>query len=175
MRPTWYTQDWGLFAYSFKKSANLVYSQYRSTRRDAFWFPAVYLYRQWIELGLKSIWFVTSQFDDGLGSVPQIHSLPKLWAPIRSWLDSKELIAVDDDFLPSAERLFAELDKVDPNGTAFRYPPTSIPHADLINFALSDFEAAIEQVDTLFFGLFRLLNEYEEYLSSLRRSERSCG
>jgi len=164
---TWYSEDWGLYAYSFKKSADLVYAEYKKSRRDAYWFPAVYLYRQWIELGLKSLWVEVNSLDGSVGSVPQIHGLSDLWNPIRNWLGSRELISNDDDFLANAERIFVELEKVDPTGTAFRYPPTKIPHADLINFALEDFETAIDQVDTLFFGLFGLLSEYAEYLTSI--------
>jgi len=164
---TWYSHAWGLYAYSFKKSADLVYAEYKKSHHDPYWFPAVYLYRQWIELALKSLWVEVNNLDDTIGSVPQIHGLSDLWNPIRSWLDSHELISIDDDFLPNAERIFVELEKIDPAGTAFRYPPTKIPHADLINFSLEDFETAIDQVDTLFFGLFRLLDEYAEYLTSM--------
>jgi hypothetical protein len=166
MSPTWYSRDWGVFAYSFKNAADLVYANYKKTRRDAFWFPAIYLYRQWVELSLKSLWYEVSKFDSSVGSVPRTHQLLTLWAPIRKWFNEAGLIAADDDFIPSTERFFSVLDEIDPQGTAFRYPPNEVPHRDIVNFSLDDFETAVEHVDTMLFGLTRLLDEYEEFLVS---------
>jgi hypothetical protein len=160
--PTWYSKDWGLFAYSFKKSADLVYSEYVRVHQDAYWYPAMYLYRQWMELCLKNIWSATQRFDKQMPNIPWKHELSPLWTTLKPWLERESVISSGDEFIASAERIFGIFDQIDPKGTAYRYPPLTLPHADIINFSLKDFEAAIDQIDTVFFGIFNLLNEYEE-------------
>jgi hypothetical protein len=164
--PTWYSKDWGLFAYSFKQSADLVYFEFKKSRRDAYWFPAIYLYRQWMELGLKKVWATIGRFDKALPKVPRRHKLAPLWNSVRPWLERETIIPIDDEFVRSAERIFVIFDQIDPYGTAYRYPPLEMPHPDIINFSLDDFEAAIDQIDTVFFALSNLLNDYEETLAA---------
>ena len=88
----------------------------------------------------------------------------------KPWLIQEHLIKDGDhDFVSSAERIFAAFDQIDPNGTAYRYPPVGVPHFDLINFSLEDFEKAIDQIDTVFFALNNLLGEYEEFRTAMVR------
>jgi hypothetical protein len=161
----WYFKDWGLFAYSFKQSADLVYAKYRETRREAFWFPAIFLYRQWIELALKSLWSAIERLDKSLGPTPHVHKLTKIWPPIKSWLIDRNFFSVDDKFVESAERIFAILDSIDPRATAFRYPPLELPHSDIINFSLDDFDRAVDEIDTVFFALRNMMNDYQDHLA----------
>ena len=161
---TWYSKDWGLFAYSFKNSADIVYSEYRSTRRDAFWFPAIYLYRQWMELGIKRVLSDICRFDKTFPTIPRKHNLPFLWTEVKTWLEREHIISSDDEFVASAERIFPIFDQIDPDGAAYRYPPLDLPHPDFINFSLDDFEKAIDQIETVFFGVFHRIEEYEESL-----------
>lgn len=163
-KETWYFREWGLFAYSFKKSADTIYEKFKKERSDVYWFPALFLYRQWIELALKSLWNEIQSLDGSLGDVPRIHNLSEIWKRIRAWFDARGIIAPDDDHTPSAERVFSELDAIDPDSTAFRYPPTKLPHPDIINIRLDEFEKALDQVDSMFIGFFQLMDEYRDYL-----------
>jgi hypothetical protein len=164
-KPHWYFEAWGLFAYSFKQSADLVYAEFKETRRDIYSFPSIYLYRQWMELGLKSAWRETVRLGSSLGPVPKTHDLPKLWAGIRPWLVQSTIVSAEDQYLQSAERAFSVLNALDPDGTAFRYPPIQLPHRDIINISLDDFERAIDEVDTIFFGLSAMFEQYEDYMA----------
>jgi hypothetical protein len=166
---TWYSKDWGLFAYSFKKSADLVYAQYNSSRRDAYWFPAIYLYRQWMELGLKRLWADARRLDKTVPEVPRTHKLSDLWIPLKEWLDREHIVSSDDNFVTSAERIFSIFDEIDPDGTAYRYPPLRLPHPDILNFSLEDFDQAIDQIETVFLGVFHRMEEYEELQISIIR------
>jgi hypothetical protein len=166
--PNWYFGDWGLFAYSFKHSANLVYAEYKRTRREAFWFPAIFLYRQWLELALKSLWSEIKKFDKSFGAVPRTHLYSKLWPPIRKWTLKKEFVSENDEMFLRAERIFSFIDEIDPSATAFRYPPMKLPHRDLINFSLEDFEQAIDEIDTVFFALRAMIDRYEDMLVERR-------
>lgn len=165
-RSHWYFKDWGLFAYSFKQTADLSYKEYKETRRDGFWFPSMFLYRQWIELGLKSVWQESVRLGSKLGSVPKIHDLEILWNSLKPWLSETKIVEPDDEFVKSAERAFSILNKLDPDSTAFRYPPTALPHPDILNISLDDFELAIDEVDTIFVGLSAMFGEYEDFISA---------
>lgn len=169
-KPNWYFGDWGLFAYSFKQTADLAYQQFKETRRDMYWFPAMFLYRQWVELGLKSVWQESVRLGSGLGVVPKTHNLELLWSSLKPWLVEATIVPSEDEFVKSAERAFVILNNLDPDSTAFRYPPTKLPHSDILNVSLEDFERAIDEVDTVFVGLNAMFGEYEDYLSAVRRT-----
>jgi hypothetical protein len=102
------------------------------------------------------------RLDKTISEIPRTHRLSALWPTVRKWLELQKILSPQDAFVQSAERIFEILDAIDPDGTGYRYPPLEIPHADLINFALADFEAAIDQIETVFFGINNQLNEYEE-------------
>ncbi len=167
--PDWYFENWGQFAHSFKKSADLVYAEYARTRHDAYWLPAIYLYRQWIELSLKRLWSEIEGQDESFSKPPRVHSLVGLWLPLREWLVRNGIFSDVDRFVSSAERILSDLDAVDPNGTAFRYPQSSVPHPDVQNFSLDDFESALDQIDTLFFGVVAILDQNAQYQSETKR------
>jgi hypothetical protein len=122
-----------------------------------------------MELGLKSLWSEIQRFDKSQPTVPRTHQLVKLWAGIKPWLVQKKLLASADEFVSSAERIFTIFDQLDPNGTAYRYPPGQLPHRDIINFSLEDFDKAIDQIDTVFFALRNSMNDYEEFQVALAR------
>jgi hypothetical protein len=125
------------------------------------------LYRQWIELGLKSIWQQSVRLGAPFGSVPKAHDLIKLWSRERPWFVENGFFSSNDEFVESAERIFSILNNLDPDGTAFRYPPTELPHSDILNLSLDDFERAIDEVDTIFIGLGAMLDQYGEMKSDM--------
>jgi hypothetical protein len=106
------------------------------------------------------------RLDKSIPEVPRGHKLSEKWLGLRPWFESAGFFQSDDDFVVNAERVFVEFDRIDPQGTAFRYPPLKLPHHDLINFSLEDFEQAIDQIDTVFFALFNMMNDYEENLAA---------
>ena len=116
--------------------------------RDVLVFPAIFNYRQFIELSLK---YLLSTYGPAVG-VPAVwntHALTKLWAEVERVLEGYG--AADDDGAQAAvAALITEFNKVDPGSFAYRYPvdnkgkPSDIAfeHVDLA--ALADVMEGLE-------------------------------
>lgn len=84
-------------------------------------YPAVFLYRQYIELTLKDIIWRTRRIEhDGQG-FPKTHNLDSLWKDAKRLLQQHYRKDCPKE-LPYLDQCIAEFHKYDPNSTAFRYP-----------------------------------------------------
>lgn len=114
-----------LYADGYKRAAELVCEHACGERGelDILIYPAVFLYRHYIELTLKMLLEDTSELTDAPQKPKPNHKLPGLWAQVKGLL--AEVFPESENVPPpnvgDVIQAFAELD---PGATAFRYPTT---------------------------------------------------
>jgi hypothetical protein len=119
----WRSPDWNLYATGYKTAADMLATHVveRRNRQDTLVYPILFLYRQYVELAVKEIirsGLVYLERDRG---TPQHHDLGQLWAQAEKLLDE---ICPGDSVreLKETGRIIKELNSVDPQADAFRYP-----------------------------------------------------
>jgi hypothetical protein len=113
---------WQVFAYGYILAANTVVEQALAKGgADALVYPAVFLYRQYIEITLKS--FLGQIHGEGGNTKPRKanHDLVKLWTSLRGALDEDLHSNLPTESVEATERLIKEIHKHDPDSTSFRY------------------------------------------------------
>jgi hypothetical protein len=130
---------------------------------DVAVYPAVFMYRQYLELTLKDIIFRTRHIEDNGDSFPQTHKLNVLWPEAKRLLKShygpespKEL-----DYLDSC---FQEFTEHDPDSMAFRYPFDKNGNKHLMNLSHINVRHLRETMDRIGNFLSCIAGHIEERL-----------
>ena len=152
----------------YKKAADLMVEASRDDRytRDVLVFPAIFNYRQYLELSLK---FHLATYGPAVGIEPNWHShdLATLWAAFLAMLD--EYGTEDpDEADPVVGEIILEFAKIDPRSYAYRYPvdrkgnPLPVAYSDLHLPTLAD---VMNAVDVYFKGCDGYLNSLRDAVS----------
>ncbi|BAS29377.1 hypothetical protein [Limnochorda pilosa] len=107
---------------AYKDAADTLVASTRGdwSRMDLLVFPIAYCYRQHFELQLKAALKAARRVLGPRRPTEPTHNLAALWRSLRSIIE--ELDAGDRKDLDTVTRLIGELNEVDPNSEAFRYP-----------------------------------------------------
>lgn len=127
-----------LYAAGYREAASVLVGHIESRRRhqDALVYPILFLYRQYLELKLKSLIRDVRGLLENPGRVPQTHKIDELWNTCRPLL--LEIEPKGDKELQRIDALITEFSRIDPTSTAFRYPEdrsggASLPGVSRIN------------------------------------------
>ncbi|WP_404415091.1 hypothetical protein [Marinospirillum sp.] len=119
----WYHDASELYIVGYKEAADSLVESVnnRNGTADSLVFPIVFLYRQYLELRLKSLLEDGRRLLDKPHEVGAEHRLSKLWQPTREillevWPEGNR------EHLKIVGKLIAEFEKADPRSTSFRYP-----------------------------------------------------
>jgi len=182
--------NWVLYAGGYKRAGDLLVEHgITHGEQHALVFPAVFLYRQYIELQLKEIIrsgyrLLDSSIHSPLG-FPNHHKIDKLWRECRSILkkiDEEEYKKLGKDerckykeCLDAVEQGINEFSEWDPDSTAFRYPVDkrgnpSISALNIISFRnLKELAGGISYLlDGISIGISECLNARREMNSSCK-------
>lgn len=114
---------WWPYVVGYKEAADLLVSTIDRTQRhqDTMVFPIVFLYRHYLELGLKNLIRQGRRLLDVDRPVPQGHRIDELWRICSALLQE---ISPDDAIEAQQHigRLIDEFCQIDATSTAFRYP-----------------------------------------------------
>ncbi|UXR65925.1 hypothetical protein EZJ49_06655 [Bdellovibrio bacteriovorus] len=116
----------GAYTRGFKAMAQVGIEAIRDNRsqQDILVYPIVFNFRHHIELQLKEAIGYGFEFLDRSQSVPNIHSIDKLWSELKSVLAEVKKVTgqcPDASEIKNAERVIMELVCLDPEGINFRY------------------------------------------------------
>jgi hypothetical protein len=77
----WWRDGWGVYARGYKEAADLLAQevQERNALQDLVVYPAVFLYRQYLELQIKDLIRVSYMLLDKREDFPLHHRLKDLW------------------------------------------------------------------------------------------------
>jgi len=156
--------DWYLYVEGYKRAAKVLVEQVKKNRSDLdiLVYPIVFLYRQYMELLLKSIISNGRKLLDQSGDFPKHHRLDKLWVEARMLLEEvyegdprKELDEIQDYINQFCGK--------DPFGSAFRYPTDvkgkkSVP--GLMHINIRKFSEIVEKAAFLIEGASMGIDEY---------------
>lgn len=114
---------WYATALGYKEAADRLIATIIDKRwgRDPSGAPAMFLYRHYVELHLKSLLIEAGELLDEPQAVPPKHYLWVLWTRVRALL-LKVGGSSDGPWLRRADEIITSLDDLDPTSFAFRYP-----------------------------------------------------
>lgn len=163
---------WGAYAYGFKLAADAVAKDCYESRvdRHILYAPIFYLYRHYIELELKS--FYKEFFNRGWISVDfeKSHNIHKLWHRVKLAAIDKSVLSSDDKFVEHVEKSFNLITSVDKSSMHSRYPVDSNGNVHEIEFDIEQFIIEMDNIETIFFGLSAMIDQYDEYMSDMMPS-----
>lgn len=156
--------DWYVYIEGYKRAAKVLVEQIKNNRSDldVLVYPIIFLYRQYMELLLKSIISNGRKLLDQSGDFPKHHRLDKLWVEARMLLEEvyegdprKELDEIQDYINQFCGK--------DPFGSAFRYPTDvkgkkSLP--GLMHINIRKFSEIVEKAAFLIEGASMGIDEY---------------
>ncbi len=117
--------DWSVRAWGFKRAADILADHILEfcSGGDLVIYPVVYLYRHYLELNLKDIITRGNYLVDEPIKLKSGHSLNDLWNDCRTILQQIG-IPTDTPEVKPFEACIKQLDRVDYQSSAFRYPIT---------------------------------------------------
>jgi len=156
-----------IYATGYKDAADeLVHAlTERRASLDSVIYPLVFLYRQGLELQLKLILPLARRLADTLAKGDHSHGLMPMWKELRALLET--LVPRDDDEeVPAMEDFIQQLDEVDPQSFAFRYPTNkkgqmSLP--DLRHINVRHLSEIMDSVFLLLSGIHSELGEMDQH------------
>jgi len=133
-----------------------------SRHPDHFFYPVAFLSRHYLELRLKILIVLGSEFYPPpiqRNSLIHAHGLAELWSMLRPILRKAWPKGSQAD-LDSVEGVIMEFDKLDPRGISFRYAeiPSTVP--DRVD--LSNLWKAVSDVGSLLEGCTMAFDEWKE-------------
>ena len=156
-----FQDNWETYCGGYKKAADVLVEYVIEKREhlDELIYPIVFLYRQYIELQLKSIINETNRMPRQKKSIPIHHDIVQLWDETSSMC--KKLLP-NIKIKPGAKKIIKEFMKIDPKSDAFRYPTgknggQSITGLEHINVGL--LSARISELEAILDELFFLIRE----------------
>jgi hypothetical protein len=122
----WDSAKWGLYVRGYQQGADVLIERALndSSNLDLLVYPAMFLYRHYLELTIKLCAWEASRIHNRGARVPKGHDVRHLWSQLRQRLAQ----AVPDwppDQLSQMSRLISEFAAIDPAAQAFRYPVDS--------------------------------------------------
>ena len=143
-------QAWYDYTTGYKEAADLLVSHVETTgrRADKLGYPIVFLYRQHLELVVKSLIRVCCHVLAREQDFPKHHRLDELWQMCARLLHEISPGASEEE-VEQTTRLFHEFRTVDPNADAFRFPEDTSGNASLatgIDINLSEVRDIVEKI-----------------------------
>lgn len=113
---------WSIFAYGYFLAANAVVEESLAKGgADALVYPAVFLYRQYIEITLKSFLGQIHSMGASMKRWNTNHDLGELWTLLKGALDEDLRSNLPTESVDATGRLVKEIQKHDPISMSFRY------------------------------------------------------
>lgn len=147
-------QAWYDYTTGYKEAADLLVAHVQATGRRAekLGYPILFLYRQHLELVVKSLIRVCSNALGRDQDFPKHHDLDQLWRTCAGLLREISPHASVDE-VQETTRLFRELSAVDPGADAFRFPEDKRGNVSLISHLDVDLSAVRDIVERMSFFL----------------------
>jgi len=130
--PDWYLNaclhvnggNWDIYAMGYKRAGDILvqYVADANWDQDFLVYPIAFLYRQYLELRLKELIFVSSRLLDQDAEIPKTHNLVSLWRQARPNIEAVWPDSETKDQLNAVEDRLKELCDIDSGSYAFRYP-----------------------------------------------------
>lgn len=174
--------DWDTYAMGYKTAGDVLVKYVKDNDRDQDFlvYPIAFLYRQYLELRLKELIFVSSALLSKDAKVPTTHNLDSLWKQARPNIEAVWTGSDTRCHLNRVEERLKELCDLDSGSFAFRYPQNKKGEATLtgIRFInLKQLMDVVEGISDVLEGVSTGMGEYlgakQEMASEYRDEMRS--
>ena len=155
-----------IYAAGYKDAADAILYALAERRAslDSVIYPLVFLYRQGLELQLKLILPLARRLAEIPSKDDHQHGLMPMWEELRKLLDELTPHEGDED-IAAMEDFIRQLDDVDPQSFAFRYPKTKrgeISLAELSDVNVRHLSEIMDSVFLLMSGIHSELGEMDQ-------------
>ena len=156
--------QWLPYVIGYKKAADILVSHIKRTKRyqDTLIYPIIFLYRQYLEIAIKSLIYKGRILQNIEERDPTGHNIYELWRVCEKLLsDISPGDSVEE--LKQIGRLISEFCLVDPKSTAFRYPKDKNGKPSLPNMTHIDVKNIydiIEKMSVILEGADMQITEY---------------
>lgn len=171
--------SFGLYAMGYKDTADHLVEHATRIGQDFVVYPIMFLYRHYIELSLKNIFYISQQLQDLPVKEYREHNILILWEKVMIALKNVpgdyfgEFIPV---VLDNIKDRLEEFNKLDPGSFSFRYPTDSdnigLPEEN-IPFNIRQVQEVMSEIskflDVTVYGLDCFLETKKEYETEMRR------
>jgi HEPN domain-containing protein len=156
--------DWTVFAMGYKHAADGLVQGVLARNgpiTEAACLPALFLYRQFVELSLKGMLRDAGELLYLNDQPPGIHGLVELWLRLRKRIDEIERVE-SDEWMNRAEELIREFDALDSSSFTFRYPADKKGVVKLPKFKVDirHFRSVMNELDMVLGGIADWLSNY---------------
>lgn len=116
--------EWGLYVLGYREAADSIVGNAEELGVDLLVYPVMFLYRHFLEIGLKHDLTVLKRcFGEPL-KLPPHHRLDILWQEVRSLMEKEWNTARHTEYYDAIEDRIKEFQQIDEQSYAFRYPVT---------------------------------------------------
>lgn len=179
--PDWYLNaclhvsggNWDTYAMGYKMAGDILvqYVADNNNDQDFLVYPIAFVYRQYLELRLKELIFVSSRLRNKSAGIPMTHDLVSLWRQARTGIETLWPDAETMGHLGAIEARLKELCDIDLGSYAFRYPENKGGSATLTGLV----HINLKQISDVVQGISHVLDGSStgmgEYLDAKREME----
>ncbi len=116
--------EWGLYVLGYREAADSIVENAEELGVDLLVYPVMFLYRHYLEIGLKHDLVVLRRYFGEPLNLPPHHQLDKVWKEVRSLMEREWNTARHIEYYDAIEERIKEFQKIDEGSYAFRYPVT---------------------------------------------------
>lgn len=144
-------QAWYYYVNGYKDAADLLVAHIAEADVRKLGFPIAFLYRQHLELALKSLIRESRRALGRQEEFPRTHHIDELWRLCVGLLKEVSPAAVETDEIKHTTRLIAEFWAIDPTSETFRYPENrspTLPQLD-VRIILTEMKEVVGKISLL--------------------------
>ena len=116
--------EWGLYVLGYREAADSLVENAEELGVDLLVYPVMFLYRHFLEIGLKHDLTVLKRYFREPLKLPPHHRLDILWQEVRSLMEKEWNTAMHTEYYDAIGDRITEFQQIDEQSYAFRYPVT---------------------------------------------------
>ena len=116
--------EWGAYVLGYREAADSIVENVEELGVDLLAYPVMFLYRHFLEIGLKHDLIVLKRYFREQVEFPPHHRLDILWQEVRSLMEKEWNTASHTEYYDAIEDRIKEFQQIDQESYAFRYPVT---------------------------------------------------
>ena len=117
--------DWIAYVLGYREAADSIVENAEELGVDLLVYPVMFLYRHYLEIGLKYNFIVLKRYFGEPFELSPSHRLDILWQKVRILSEKEWNTAKDNEYYDAIEARIKEFQQIDEKSFAFRYPVTT--------------------------------------------------
>lgn len=162
-------EGFSVYSQAYKDAADILveHTKKDKTSINFLVYPILFLYRHYIELALKELIYVASQYLEKEQSAFNSHDLIFLWNKAKKLISELniDIIDISEDDIKAVENQIKQFNELDKSSMTFRYPVDKKGDvfknlSDYIN--VENIKEILDGLYAWFYGLVCVIGEYQD-------------